>query len=77
VAVEGNAGSVIAQSGARVGVAGGFLDVAQGDTGVERGGDERVSQGVGSDSFVDSRASGNTSHDAAGGVTVKPFTTAS
>ena len=49
VAVEGDAGSVVAHGGARVGVAGGFLHVAERDAGVERGGDERVAERVGSD----------------------------
>ena len=72
VAVEGDAGAVVAHGRARVGVAGGFLDVAQRDAGVERGGDERVAQRVRSDSLGDAGASGDAPHDPAGGVPVEP-----
>ena len=65
VPVEGDAGAVVAHRGARVGVAGGFLDVAQRDAGVEGGGDERVAQGVGSDSLGDPGAAGDAPHDPA------------
>ena len=73
VAVEGDSSSVVTHCGARVGVAGGFLDVTEGDAGVEGGGDERVTQGVGSDSFRDPGTAGDATHDAGGGVTVEPF----
>ena len=46
VAVEVLAGPVVAHGGAGVGVAGGDLDVAQVDAGVEHGGDEGVAQHV-------------------------------
>jgi hypothetical protein len=49
VAVEGHAGSVVTHRRARVGVTGGLLDVAQRDSSVEGGGDERMAQGVGTD----------------------------
>jgi hypothetical protein len=39
VSVERDPGSVIAHSGAGVGMAGGFLHIAQWNSGVERGGD--------------------------------------
>src|SRR5439155_159575 len=68
VAVEGDASAVVAHSGARVRVAGRFLDVAKWDPGVERGGDEGVPQGVGTNSFGDPGSAGDTAHDPAGGV---------
>lgn len=40
VSVEAASGPVVAHRCSRVGVAGGFLDVSQRDTGVEGGGDE-------------------------------------
>ena len=74
VAVEGDAGSVVTHGGAWIGVTSGFLNVAQGNTRVERGGDERVTQGVGSDSLGDAGTSGDAPHDPGGGVTVKAMT---
>jgi hypothetical protein len=44
VPVQAAAGAVVAHRGARVGVRGGFLHVAERDPGVQRGGDERVPQ---------------------------------
>ena len=44
VAVQGVAGAVVADGGPWVGVAGELLHVAQGDAGVERGGDGRVAE---------------------------------
>ena len=72
VAVEGDPGPVVAHGGAGVGVAGGFLHVAQRDPGVERGGDERVAQRVRSDPLGDPGAAGDPAHDPAGGVAVEP-----
>jgi hypothetical protein len=46
VSVEVLAGAVVADGGAGAGVAGGDLDVAEADAGVEDGGDERVPQQV-------------------------------
>jgi hypothetical protein len=46
VAVQVLAGSVVAHRGARVGVAGSDLDIAQVDARVEHGGDERVAEHV-------------------------------
>ncbi len=46
MAVQVVSGAVVAHGGARVGVEGGDLDVAQVDAGVEHGGDEGVSQHV-------------------------------
>src|SRR5438093_235361 len=63
VTVEGDSSSVVTHRGARVRVTGGFLDVAEGDACVEGGGDERMTQGVGSDSFRDPGTAGNATHD--------------
>jgi hypothetical protein len=52
----------------------GFLDVAQGHAGVERGGDESVAQGVRPDLHVDAGCSADSSHDAGGRVPVEPIT---
>lgn len=46
VTVEGLAGAVVAHGGSRIGLAGCFLDVAPGDAGVERCGDEGVPEAV-------------------------------
>src|SRR5665811_1758536 len=46
VSVEGGAGTVVSHGGAWVGVAGGDLDVAQVDAGVEHGGDVGVAEHV-------------------------------
>jgi hypothetical protein len=46
VPVETAAGAAISHSGARIGVGGGFLHVAQRDPGIQRRGNERVSQSV-------------------------------
>lgn len=74
VSVEGDAGSVVAHGGARVGVAGGFLHVTQWDAGVEGGGDERVAQRVRSHTFRDSGSAGEATHDPSRGVAIQPFT---
>jgi hypothetical protein len=55
VSVEADAGAVVAHGGARVGVAGGFLDVAEWDSGVERGSDEGVPERVRSDPLGEPR----------------------
>ena len=72
VPVERDSGPVVAHGGAGVGVAGGFLDVAQGNAGVERRGDERVTQGVGSHALGNPGPSGDAAHDPAGRVSVDP-----
>jgi|HubBroStandDraft_1064217.scaffolds.fasta_scaffold07294_8 hypothetical protein len=73
VAVEGCAGSVIPHRGAGVGVGSGFLDVAERDAGVERGGDERVSQSVRSDGLLQSGAAGDPADDPPGAVPIEPI----
>jgi hypothetical protein len=59
VPVQRGAGPVVAHRGA-VSVGGGFLDVAQRDTGIQRGGNERVAQGVRPDGLGDSGPPGDT-----------------
>jgi hypothetical protein len=56
VPVAGDAGAVVPHRGARIGVGGGFLDVAQRDAGIERGGDECVTQRVRAVRLVDAGA---------------------
>ena len=73
VPVERDPGAVVAHGGAGVGVAGGLLHVAERHAGVQGGGDERVTQGVGPDTFGDPRAAGDATHDPAGGVTIDPL----
>jgi hypothetical protein len=48
-----------------------FLDVTERDTGVEGGGDEGMTQGVGPDPLGDPGATGGSSHDPSCGVTIK------
>jgi len=71
VPVERLASSVVALGGARVGVAGCFLDVPQRNAGVECSSDERVPQGVRTDALGDPRLSGDATHDPSGGVTIE------
>lgn len=54
-----------------------LLHVAKRDTGVEGGGDERVTQGVGSGGFVDPGTAGEAPGDPPGGVSVESFAVAS
>jgi hypothetical protein len=56
MAVEGDSGAVVAHGRPRIGVRGGFLDVAQRDAGIERGGDECVTQRVRAVRLVDAGA---------------------
>ena len=72
VPVEAGPGPVVAHGGARVGVRGGFLHVAQRDPGVEGGGDERVPQGVRADLLGDPGAAGDPADDPGGAVPVQP-----
>jgi len=71
VPVEGGAGALVAHGCPGVGVAGGFLDFAQWDAGVEGGGDEGVPQSVWADRLGDAGAFGDTAHDAARAVPVE------
>jgi hypothetical protein len=70
--VEAGARPVVAHGGARVGVRGGFLHVAEGDSGVESGGDECVPQGVGADLLGNPGAAGDAADDPGGAVPVQP-----
>ncbi len=71
VAVKRHSRPVVAHGGARIRVAGGLLHVAEGDAGVEGGGDEGVAQGVGADRFGDPGPAGDAAHHPPGGVTVE------
>ena len=58
VSVEGHERSFVAHGGAGIGMAGGLLDVAEGNAGVEGSDDERVTKRVRPDTFGDSGPSG-------------------
>ena len=72
VPVQAGAGPVIPHRGARVGVEGGLLHVAQRHPGIERRGDERVPQGVRADVLGDPGAAGHAADDPGGAVPVQP-----
>ena len=72
MSVEADAGAVVAHRCALVGVTGGFLYVTERDAGVERGGDERVPERVGSDLLGDARTSGDTPHDTSRRMAIEP-----
>lgn len=71
-AVEGDPGPVVAHAGTEIGVAGGLLDVAEGNAGVEGSGDERVTKRVGSHTLGYPGPSGDAAHDPPGGVAIDP-----
>jgi hypothetical protein len=73
VPVERDSGPVVAHGGAGIGVAGGLLHVAERHPGVQGGGDERVTHGVGPDTLGDPGPTGDAAHDPAGGVTIDPL----
>ena len=50
---------------------GGFLDIAERDTGIESGGDERAPQRVGTDPLLDPGTAGDPPDDPGGTVTVE------
>jgi hypothetical protein len=54
-------------------VAGGLLHAAQRNARVQRGGDERVAERMGSHPLGDPRPAGDTTHNPTGGVTVDPL----
>ena len=70
--VQAGAGPVVSHRGARVGVGGGFLHVAQRHPGVERRGYECMPQRVGADVIGDPGAAGDPVHDPGGAVPVQP-----
>ena len=76
MAIQGLASSVVAHSGARVSVAGRFLDVTKRNSSVERGGDERVPQRMRPDPLGDPRPPGHATHDPSGSVTVESLAVA-
>ena len=71
VPVEGHPGPVVAHGGARIGVAGRFLHVAQRHAGVEGGGDEGVPQRVRADPLGDPGPARDPADDPARGVAVE------
>jgi hypothetical protein len=71
-AVEGYTGPVVAHGGAGIGVAGGFLHIAERNPSVEGGGDERVAEGVGPDALGYPRPSSDATYDPSGRVTIDP-----
>ena len=72
VAVQAAAGAVIPHRRPRIRVRGGFLHIPQRDPGVQRGGDERVSERVGRDDFGDPGPAGSAPDDPSGAVPVQP-----
>lgn len=70
--VQAGTRTVAAHGGARIGVGGGFLHVAQWDPGVERGGDERVPQRVRADVLGDPGAARHPADDPGSPVPVQP-----
>jgi hypothetical protein len=72
VAVEGDSGSVVAHGGTGIGMAGGFLHIAQRNPSVQRSGDECVPEGVGAHALGDPRPSGDAAHDPSGRVSIDP-----
>jgi len=72
VPVQAGAGSVIPHRGARVGAGGGFLRIPQRHPGVERGGNERVPQGMRADVLGDPGAAGHPADDPGGAMPVQP-----
>ena len=71
VPVQTAAGTVIADRGPRVGVGGGFLDVAQGDARIEGCGDESMAERVRPDGLADSGAARDPADDPSGAVPVQ------
>jgi hypothetical protein len=73
---RGNDGRVVAPGGAWVGVASGLVNIAQRDTGVGRGSDDRLEEGVRSDRLVDPGSPGNAAHDSGRGVPLEALAVA-
>jgi len=72
VPVQAGPRPVVAHRGARVGVGGGFLHVAERDADVEGGGDEGMAQGVRADMLVYPGAAGSAPDDAGSAVPFEP-----
>jgi hypothetical protein len=72
MAVEGLSTSVVAHGGPRVGVARRLLHVAERHAGVERCGDERVPEAMGTDPLADPSPARQALHRAVGGIAVHP-----
>jgi hypothetical protein len=76
VAVEGLTTAVVAHGRSRIRVTRCLLYVPEGYAGVERGGDERVSQRVGTNPLGAPRTTGDAPHDPSRRVTVKTLAVA-
>jgi hypothetical protein len=70
--VQRGTGPVIPHRGARVGVGSCFLHVAECDPGIQRGGDERVPERVGTDGLSDPSMPGEAADDPPGAVPIQP-----
>jgi hypothetical protein len=71
--VKAAAGTVVSHSGPGIGVRGGFLDVAERDPGIQRGGDGRMPQRVRPDQLGDPGTDGYPADDPGGTVPVQPL----
>jgi len=71
VPVQAAAGPVVPDRGARAGVGGGLLHIAQRHAGVQGGGDERMPEGVRSDGLGDPGAARDLADDPPGAVPVQ------
>ena len=76
VAIEGDPSAVVAHGRARVGVTCRLLDVAKWHAGIERGGDERVAEGVRTDCFADPRSPSDPPDDPARSMAIEAATVA-
>jgi hypothetical protein len=72
VPVQTAAGTVTADRGPRVGMGGGFLDVAPGDARIEGCGDECMAEGVRPDGLADPGAASDSADDPRCAVPVQP-----
>jgi hypothetical protein len=70
--VQRGACPVRPHGGARVGVRGGFLNIARRDTGVQRGGDQCVAEGVRPDRLGDAGPPDDAPDDPPSGAPVQP-----
>ena len=70
--VQAATGPVVPHRGSRVSMRRGILDIAQRDPGIERGGDERVAQGVRADVLGDPGTLSDAADDPGGTVPVQP-----
>ena len=73
VPVERHPVAVVAHRGARVGVRGGLLDIAERHPGVERGSDESMPKRVRADPLADAGLAGKAPHDPGRAAAVQPL----